>query len=105
MTLQKWGGIAAITEALTYIFGFILFFAVLDSTGYDSPAQRLEFLVLNRDHLLGSIEVFNPGGVIIIIREYGVMLFTVVVFNFFSHKDTCKSFSPFTIEIFSMLKI
>jgi len=56
MTLQKWGGIAAITEALTYIFGFILFFAVLDSTGYDSPAQRLEFLVLNRDlYFLGYV--------------------------------------------------
>ncbi|WP_262501152.1 hypothetical protein [Pseudoalteromonas piscicida] len=25
MSLQKWGGIAALTEAATYLFGFVLF--------------------------------------------------------------------------------
>jgi hypothetical protein len=49
MTIQKWGGIAALTEAFTYLFGFVLFFGLLDSSGYDTPAQRLEFLILNRD--------------------------------------------------------
>ncbi len=49
MTIQKWGGVAAITEAFTYIFGFILFFAILDSSGYDTPARYLEFLIQNRD--------------------------------------------------------
>ena len=28
MSIQKWGGIAAITEAIAYVFGFILFFGV-----------------------------------------------------------------------------
>ncbi|MDF2178894.1 DUF4386 family protein [Aliiglaciecola sp. CAU 1673] len=49
MSLQKWGGIAAITEACTYVFGFILFFAVLDRTGYDTPAGYLQFAIDNRD--------------------------------------------------------
>lgn len=35
MSIQKWGGIAAIAEALIYIFGFILFFSVLDPTGME----------------------------------------------------------------------
>ena len=49
MTIQKWGGIAAITEACTYIFAFILFFVVLDASGYDTPARYLEFIIENRD--------------------------------------------------------
>jgi hypothetical protein len=49
MSLQKWGGAAAITEAFTYVFGFILFFGVLDASGYDTPECYLEFIILNRD--------------------------------------------------------
>ena len=45
MSLQKWGGIAAITEAVTYIFGFVLFFVVLDSSGFDTPKRYLEFII------------------------------------------------------------
>ena len=56
MSLQKWGGIAAITEAATYIFGFILFFGVLDSSGYDTPERYLEFIIQNRDtYFLGYL--------------------------------------------------
>ncbi|MCO1335682.1 DUF4386 family protein [Microbulbifer sp. OS29] len=50
MTLQKLGGMAAITEAFTYIFGFVLFFGVLDSTGYEKPELYLEFIIQNRDY-------------------------------------------------------
>lgn len=49
MSIQKWGGIAAIIEAAVYIFGFVLFFGVLDSTGYDTPERYLVFLIENRD--------------------------------------------------------
>ncbi len=49
MTLQKCGGIAAITLAFTYIFGFVLFFGILDSSGYETPEHMLEFLIQNRD--------------------------------------------------------
>ena len=49
MSLQKWGGIAAIIEAFTYIFGFVLFFGVLDASGYDTPQRYLEFIIENRD--------------------------------------------------------
>lgn len=56
MSLQKWGGIAAITEAITYIFGFILFFVILDSSGLDTPQDYLEFLIQNRDtYFLGYL--------------------------------------------------
>ncbi|WP_267880165.1 hypothetical protein [Shewanella marina] len=41
MSIQKWSGIAAIIEACTYIFGFILFFGVLDATEYDAPERYL----------------------------------------------------------------
>jgi hypothetical protein len=51
MSIQKWGGIAAITEAGTYIFGFVLFFGILDSSGYDTPERYLEFVIQNRDIL------------------------------------------------------
>ena len=49
MGILKWGGIAAITEAFTYIFGFALFFGVLDASGYDTPERYLEFIIQNRD--------------------------------------------------------
>jgi len=56
VSLQKWGGIAAITEAITYIFGFILFFVILDSSGLDTPQDYLEFLIQNRDtYFLGYL--------------------------------------------------
>lgn len=49
MSIQKWGGIAAIVLAFTYVFGFVLFFGVLDSSGYETPERYLEFIILNRD--------------------------------------------------------
>jgi len=49
MSIQKWGGVAAIIEAFTYIFGFILFFGVLGPNKPDIPEHYLEFLINNRD--------------------------------------------------------
>jgi len=49
MSIQKWGGIAAITEGFIYIFGFILFFGVLGADKPDVPELYLAFLINNRD--------------------------------------------------------
>lgn len=58
MHLQKWGGIAAITEALTYIFGFVLFFGILDASELQTPEQYLAFFIDNRDtYFLGYLVV------------------------------------------------
>lgn len=56
MSTQHWGGVASITLALTYLFGFLLFFGFLDSTGYEAPERYLEFVILNRDtYFLGYL--------------------------------------------------
>lgn len=58
MHLQKWGGIAAITEALTYIFGFVLFFGILDASELQTPEEYLAFFIDNRDtYFLGYLVV------------------------------------------------
>ena len=49
MTIQKWGGAAAILQGLTYIFGFVLFFGILDTGGHDTPELFLEFVIQHRD--------------------------------------------------------
>ena len=49
MTLQKWGGIAAIVQAGIYVFGMALFLSVLDASGLQDPGLRLGFLIENRD--------------------------------------------------------
>lgn len=45
--LRKPGGAAAITAAATYIFGFVLFFGVIDTDGYDGVAGQLAFAIEN----------------------------------------------------------
>ncbi|CAM3616166.1 MULTISPECIES: DUF4386 family protein [Pseudoalteromonas] len=58
MSLQKWGGVAALTEAATYLFGFVLFFGVLDSSEHNTPTLYLDFFVQNRDtFFLGYIVI------------------------------------------------
>lgn len=58
MSLQQWGGIAALTKAATYLFGFVLFFGVLDTSKYDTPELSLDFLIQNRDtFFLGYIVI------------------------------------------------
>ncbi|MCL1123369.1 hypothetical protein [Shewanella surugensis] len=67
MSIQKWGGVAAIAEASIYLFGFVLFFTILDPSGFEANvvdeasgiaingltldvAQRnLLFMIQNRD--------------------------------------------------------
>jgi len=49
MSIQKWGGIAALMEALIYIFGFALFFGVLGTSESNTPERYLELLIKNRD--------------------------------------------------------
>ncbi|WP_440053696.1 hypothetical protein ACSLBF_12380 [Pseudoalteromonas sp. T1lg65] len=49
MNLQKYGAIAAFTEALTYIFGFVVFFIMLNTSGIDTPEQYLDYMLANRD--------------------------------------------------------
>lgn len=74
MTIQKCGGIAAIIEACTYIFGFVLFFAVLDASGIDSPAGYLQFIIDNRDlffvgYLVSGI-VFSFALIVLVQANY-----------------------------------
>ncbi len=56
MTLQQSGGIAAIIEGLTYIFGIVLFLIVLDTSGYEGAMGRLQFMTENSDrYILGLL--------------------------------------------------
>lgn len=49
MQIQKWGGLAAIVQGLTYVAGFILFFLILDAGDRSAPADYLIFFIDNRD--------------------------------------------------------
>ncbi|WP_299494377.1 DUF4386 family protein [uncultured Shewanella sp.] len=65
MTIQKWGGLAALTEACIYLFGFVLFFSILDPSNVemtscaaapciedvavDKSQRNVEFMLDNQD--------------------------------------------------------
>ncbi|AFV00322.1 DUF4386 domain-containing protein [Simiduia agarivorans] len=56
MTLQQSGGVAAIIEGLTYIFGIVLFLIVLNPAGHDGAMARLQFMTENSDrYILGLL--------------------------------------------------
>lgn len=58
MQLQRAGGIAAIICALTYLFGFVLFFGLLDAPSDSSNKGHLHFLISQRDtFFLGYIVI------------------------------------------------
>ncbi|NTS76792.1 DUF4386 family protein [Catenovulum sp. SM1970] len=79
MSIQKWGGIAAITEACTYLFGFVLFFGVLDATGYDTPARYLSFVIENRD-------TFFVGYLVIgLLFSFALIVLVQAVYQTFKH--------------------
>ncbi len=59
MSIQKWGGVAAITQSCTYIFGFILFFIVLETALYSDPPSLLQYMILNRDHFYAGYIVIG----------------------------------------------
>ena len=46
--LQKWGGAAALYEALAYIIGFIGFIAVVNVGGIADPAEKVAALIENQ---------------------------------------------------------
>lgn len=49
MYYQKFGGISAIALAFTYVFGFILFFGILNIQDGLNELERLDFMLNNRD--------------------------------------------------------
>lgn len=49
MPLNRAGGIASIVCALTYLFGFVFFFGMLDTPSDNSDAGRLQFVISQRD--------------------------------------------------------
>ena len=56
MTLQKFGGAAAIINGMTYIFGIVLFLIVLDPSSYEGAIGRLQFMIENDDlYVLGLL--------------------------------------------------
>lgn len=46
--LQKWGGVAALYEALAYIIGFIGFIAVVNVGGIADPLEKVAAIVANQ---------------------------------------------------------
>ncbi|MEM7133703.1 MAG: DUF4386 family protein [Chloroflexota bacterium] len=52
-TLQKWGGAAALYEALAYIIGFVGFIAVVNVGGIVDPLEKVAAIVANQGVLTG----------------------------------------------------
>lgn len=59
MSNQKWGGVAAIIQACIYVFGFILFFIVLETASYGEPSALLHYTLLNRDRFYAGYIVIG----------------------------------------------
>lgn len=58
MTIQKSGGIAAIIQASTYIFGMILFLGILNTSNSATPIDQIRYLIDNRDiYYIGYIVI------------------------------------------------
>ena len=49
--LQKWGGIAALYEALAYIIGFVGFIAIVNVGGIADPLEKVAALIENKGFL------------------------------------------------------
>lgn len=68
MQLQRAGGTAAIICALTYLFGFVLFFGLIEAPKDSSDIAHLHFLVSQRD-------TFFLGHIVIgIVFSFGLLL-------------------------------
>lgn len=68
MQLQRAGGTAAIICALTYLFGFVLFFGLIEAPKDSSDIAHLHFLVSQRD-------TFFLGYIVIgIVFSFGLLL-------------------------------
>lgn len=69
--LQKLGGLAALIEALTFIFGFTLFFTLIASANYASleldPLQNAAFLVENQGIMyLWNFVIYIVFGIVLV---------------------------------------
>ncbi|WMN60193.1 DUF4386 domain-containing protein [Pseudoalteromonas xiamenensis] len=82
MPIKKGGGVAALILAMTYIFGFVLFFGLLDPSSNTTPQTRLAFIVQNRD-------AFFAGYVVI-----GVLFSFTLILLVQSLYTWLKPFSP-----------
>lgn len=68
MDFQKMGGLAALTEAAAYAVGFVLYFFVLDASGYVGPVQQVAFLVDNQIALqLGNLVIYVLFGIVLVV--------------------------------------
>lgn len=68
MQLQRAGGTAAVICALTYLFGFVLFFGLIEAPADSSDIAHLHFLVSQRD-------TFFLGYIVIgIVFSFGLLL-------------------------------
>ena len=66
--LQKLGGIAALIEAVLYVTGFALFLTVLDPSGYEGYAQKVEFLADNQVGLfIANLLIYVLFGVVLVV--------------------------------------
>lgn len=66
--LQKLGGFAALYEAAAYVFGFWLYFAYLDSTGYEGAAGRVAFLIETQTaQYIGNITIYTLFGIFLVV--------------------------------------
>lgn len=65
---QKFGGIAALIEAAAYVAGFVLYFFVLDASGYVGPTQHVAYLVDNQSSLfLTNLFVYVIFSVVLVV--------------------------------------
>jgi len=66
--LQKLGGIAALIEAALYVTGFALFLTVLDPSGYEGYAQKVEFLADNQvASFIANLLIYVVFGVVLVV--------------------------------------
>lgn len=64
MTPDRISGIAALFNAAAYLFGFVLFFAVLDRSGYEGLAGNLAFALDNQAMIaLAMVALYLAFGV------------------------------------------
>lgn len=66
--LQKWGGTAALYEALAYIIGFIGFIAVVNVGGIADPLEKVQALVANQGLLTAlHLVVYVAWGAMLVV--------------------------------------
>ena len=85
--LQKLGGVAALYQAVAYIFGMVVFLAVLDYSGAVDPAEKMKLLLDNQSILF----VMN----LIIYVIFGVFLVALVL----ALHERLKAKSPAIVQI------